>query len=474
MIPDKKDVNYKNLRSYNGNPNLKRERVEIEWTPEMVQEYLRCSKDPIYFAETYMKIIHVDRGLVPFELYDYQKKMITTMANERKTILATARQSGKSVTTCAFILWYILFHKDKTVAMLANKGETAREILGRIQLAYQHLPKWLQHGVVEWNKGSFELENNSRVIAAATSSDSIRGYSINCVGGSTLITVKDKETGFISRLSMDELEWELKHRPMSYGFVYLTTNKVNGKKYIGMHRAKEQDGYLGSGKLLRRAIEKYGIENFEQKILAFADSEQELCLLETHYLYEHNAAEDPNYYNILDASGPPLLFGPDNGFYGKSHDAKAKEKMSATHKGKFISEEHKISAAEKLKKLWEDPNFRERMSKRKPRRKFTEEEKVTVSNRHKGKKLSDETKKKIRLACEERWSKEESHDRHREAMKTRNNEAYKTEEFKEQARLRRVAWNKSDEKKALNRKNQLGKSRKKKVEYADCNTKQLL
>lgn len=169
----------KQIKGYNGNANLKRSNQAIEYTPDMVAEYLKCAEDPVYFTETYMKIINVDKGLVNFKLYDYQKKMLRSMQNERYTIIATARQAGKSTTTCAFILWYILFNTDKTVALLANKGETAREILGRVQLAYQHLPKWLQQGVKEWNKGSFELENNSRVLAAATSSDAIRGYSIN-------------------------------------------------------------------------------------------------------------------------------------------------------------------------------------------------------------------------------------------------------------------------------------------------------
>lgn len=166
-------------RGYNGNINLKRARQSIEWTPELVQEYVKCSKDPVYFTETYMKIINIDRGLVAFKLYPYQKEMIRSMADNRFNVIATARQAGKSTVTCAFVLWYIIFHAEKTVALLANKGETAREILGRIQLAYQHLPTWLQQGVKEWNKGSMELENESRVIAAATSSDAIRGYSIN-------------------------------------------------------------------------------------------------------------------------------------------------------------------------------------------------------------------------------------------------------------------------------------------------------
>ncbi len=168
-----------NFKSYLGNSNLKRKGVDISWTPELVAEYLKCANDPIYFIETYVKIVHVDHGLVPFKLYDYQHGMIRSMADNRYTIITTGRQSGKSTTTVAFILWFVLFHSDKTVALLANKGETAREILGRIQLAFEHLPKWLQQGVVEWNKGSVELENNSRIIAAATSASAIRGYSIS-------------------------------------------------------------------------------------------------------------------------------------------------------------------------------------------------------------------------------------------------------------------------------------------------------
>jgi hypothetical protein len=165
--------------TYRGNPLLKPSNHQQEWTKEQVDEFIKCANDPVYFVQTYMKIVSVDDGLVPFNMYDYQKEMITSIHENRYTILATARQVGKSVTMCAYILWYIIFNQDKTVAILANRGETAREILGRVQLAYEKLPKWIQHGVVEFNKGSFELENNSRVLAAASSSSSIRGYSIN-------------------------------------------------------------------------------------------------------------------------------------------------------------------------------------------------------------------------------------------------------------------------------------------------------
>lgn len=168
-----------NLKGYKGNINLKGINQGIDWTPELVSEYIKCYNDPIYFIETYMKIINVNEGLVSFKLYDYQKEMINGFKENRFNIITTARQSGKSTTTCGFILWYIIFQSEKTVALLANKGDTAREILSRIQLAFQHLPKWLQQGVREWNKGSLELENNSRVIAAATSASAIRGYTIN-------------------------------------------------------------------------------------------------------------------------------------------------------------------------------------------------------------------------------------------------------------------------------------------------------
>lgn len=169
----------RDMKGYNGNILLKRANQDIEWNPELVAEWIKCSQDPLYFIRNYMKIITLDNGLQLFDLYPYQENMIKSFVEERNTVVTTARQAGKSTTTVAFILWFILFQEDKTVALLANKGETAREILGRIQLAYQHLPKWLQQGIREWNKGSFELENNSRVIAAATSASAIRGYTIN-------------------------------------------------------------------------------------------------------------------------------------------------------------------------------------------------------------------------------------------------------------------------------------------------------
>jgi hypothetical protein len=164
---------------YLNNPNLKAAGVQIDWTEEQAQEYVKCMEDPVYFVKKYVKIVNVDLGLVNFELYPFQEKMIESFTDNRFTICKIGRQSGKSITCIAFFLHYILFNKDVSVALLANKLATARELLSRLQMAYEHLPKWLQQGVVTWNKGNIELENGAKVMAAATSSSAIRGGSFN-------------------------------------------------------------------------------------------------------------------------------------------------------------------------------------------------------------------------------------------------------------------------------------------------------
>jgi len=167
--------------SYLGNQNLKRSNVKHSWTPNEVNEWLKCSQDPEYFIEKYIKIVNVDRGLVNFNLYDYQKDIVKLSVNERFVICKMPRQCGKTTTLVGIILWYILFHQNYQVAILAHKLQQAREILSRIQLAYEHLPKWIQQGIVEWNKGNIELENGSKILASATSSSAIRGGSFNLV-----------------------------------------------------------------------------------------------------------------------------------------------------------------------------------------------------------------------------------------------------------------------------------------------------
>ena len=165
--------------TYLGNVNVKRDGVIQEWDEHLVKEYARCMKDPAYFARKYCKIISLDQGLVPFELYPYQEKMFEVFNEHRFNIVLACRQSGKSISACAYLLWFALFNSEKTVAVLANKGATAREMLSRVTLMLENIPFFLQPGTKALNKGSLEFSNNSRIIAAATSGSSIRGLSVN-------------------------------------------------------------------------------------------------------------------------------------------------------------------------------------------------------------------------------------------------------------------------------------------------------
>ena len=167
--------------TYLGNPNLKRANVQQEWTKKQLQEYARCNDDPLYFIQTYVRIVSLDEGLIPFKMYPFQKEMVGTFHKNRFTICKLPRQSGKSTTMISYLLHYALFNPSVNIAVLANKAATARDLLGRLQLAYEHLPKWLQQGVMSWNKGSLELENGSKILASSTSASAVRGGSYNII-----------------------------------------------------------------------------------------------------------------------------------------------------------------------------------------------------------------------------------------------------------------------------------------------------
>ena len=164
---------------YLGNSNVKRDGIVTSWTQAEILEYKKCMDDPIHFARKYCKVISLDKGLVDFDLYPYQEKMFEYFNTHRFNIVLACRQSGKSISSVAYILWFVLFHSEKTVAVLANKGATAREMLARITLMLENLPFFLQPGTKALNKGSLEFSNNSKIVAAATSGSSIRGLSIN-------------------------------------------------------------------------------------------------------------------------------------------------------------------------------------------------------------------------------------------------------------------------------------------------------
>jgi hypothetical protein len=166
---------------YLGNPNLKKANTPIQFTEEQIIEFLKCKEDPVYFAKNYIKIVSLDHGLVPFEMYPFQEKLVRNFHENRFNICKMPRQTGKSTTCVSYLLHYAVFNDNVNIAILANKASTARDLLGRLQLAYENLPKWMQQGIISWNKGSLELENGSKISSNSTSSSAVRGGSYNVI-----------------------------------------------------------------------------------------------------------------------------------------------------------------------------------------------------------------------------------------------------------------------------------------------------
>jgi hypothetical protein len=166
---------------YLGNDRLKKVGIEISFTEEQAKEILKCSEDPVYFIRTYVKIVNVDHGLVPFDMWQFQEEMVRDFQNNRFCIAKMPRQVGKTTTTVGFMLWSVLFQDDYSIAILANKGGLAQEILSRLQKAYEYLPLWLQQGIITWNKRNIELENGSKIYAYATSAAGVRGGTYNLI-----------------------------------------------------------------------------------------------------------------------------------------------------------------------------------------------------------------------------------------------------------------------------------------------------
>jgi hypothetical protein len=164
---------------YLGNPLLKKANTSMEFTQEQILEFMKCKDDPVYFAKNYVRIVTLDHGLMPFDLYPFQEKLINNFHNNRFNICKMPRQTGKSTTVVSYLLHYAVFNDNVNIGILANKAATARELLDRLQTAYENLPKWMQQGVISWNKGSLELENGSKIMAASTSASAVRGMSFN-------------------------------------------------------------------------------------------------------------------------------------------------------------------------------------------------------------------------------------------------------------------------------------------------------
>jgi len=164
---------------YLGNPLLKKANTQIEFTEEQIIEFLKCKEDPVYFAHNHIKIVSLDEGLTQFHPYDFQEKLICNFHENRFNICKMPRQTGKSTTVVSYLLHYLIFNDSVNIGILANKAVTARELLGRLATAYENLPKWMQQGIIAWNRGNIELENGSKILASSTSASAVRGMSFN-------------------------------------------------------------------------------------------------------------------------------------------------------------------------------------------------------------------------------------------------------------------------------------------------------
>ena len=166
---------------YLGNPLLKKANTSQGFTENQVIEFAKCIDDPVYFAKNYINIVTLDYGLQLFNPYPFQEVMLDRFHNNRFNICKLPRQSGKSTIVVSYLLHYAIFNDNVNIAILANKASTAKDLLDRLQTAYENLPRWLQQGVLTWNKASLELENGSKIIAASTSASAVRGGSYNII-----------------------------------------------------------------------------------------------------------------------------------------------------------------------------------------------------------------------------------------------------------------------------------------------------
>lgn len=162
-------------------PLVKKAHQELEYTPHQISELRRCTHDLIYFVKMYVKTLHPTRGMIAFKLYPYQEEMLMTFLNEKYVTVLSARQTGKSVCSAAFLLWFAAFNNDKTILIASNKNKSAMEMIHRIKQMYEELPMWLKPGVTAdgWNKHELHFDNGSRIISEATTENSGRGFSIS-------------------------------------------------------------------------------------------------------------------------------------------------------------------------------------------------------------------------------------------------------------------------------------------------------
>lgn len=177
-------MNEKNSKQfYLGNKNLPTINAEFDYAsnPQWIADIQKCRKNILYFAENFFYIVNLDRGKEQIKLYNYQRKILRSLRDNRFCILLASRQIGKSTLLTIYALWIACFNEDQNILIVANKESTAINIFKRVRLAYEQLPNYLKPGAVEYGKTSMTLGNGSSIGISTTSSDAGRGSSVNCL-----------------------------------------------------------------------------------------------------------------------------------------------------------------------------------------------------------------------------------------------------------------------------------------------------
>jgi hypothetical protein len=158
---------------------LRRAGVSFRMTPDEQQEYVRCALDVHYFVEKYCKVKREDGSVGSIKLRDYQKEILDNFVNNRFNILMASRQVGKTISSAIFMLHKILFDNDKNIMIVANKGDTAVEIVDKIKSIYSLLPFFLKPGIKTWNQKSLTFENGCRIKTSARTKTPAIGFTID-------------------------------------------------------------------------------------------------------------------------------------------------------------------------------------------------------------------------------------------------------------------------------------------------------
>lgn len=400
---------------------VKAPNVEEEYTPEMIKELVKCRNDAEYFIRNYVKIINNDFGVILFDLYDYQTDLLYKFQKYRFNIGLVARQSGKTSLVAAYALWFSIFDSNKRVGIASNNEDSAKDFLSRLKNMYELLPSFIKPGVKRWAEKSIEFENGTKISVAATSKDAFRGRALSCVTGDTKVCICDdndnvyyttiEKANFsrnnINSVDNDEegkfsMNWKNRELKKNYFTVYRITNEINGKEYIGFHSTNDiNDGYMGSGKIIKKAIEKYGVENFRKEIIAIFDNKEDAEELERELVNEEfiNRVDS---YNISLGGNVCILYGENNGFFGKSHTEETKEIIKEKQGNYRHTKETRNKIGKSVIKAFNNnPKIKEKISESNKGKNLSEEAKEKLSEANKGKKLSEEAKEKLSISKKE-------------------------------------------------------------------------